>query len=127
MSDYGQSAEGRVEAHRQNEIHIQDQPANSFHTQEDKTATYVIGTVYQNTTGKPLIMAVTSTNSGGGTAIDALSDAANPPTTLVSRSGWAMANNSQVHLDFVVLPGHYFKVQNLGGGSSTTNVWTRWY
>jgi len=77
------------------------------------------GTVYQNTTGKPMHVVATSTISAGQ-AVRGYTDGGNPPGTQVAFVG-AVAGTWIV--SFWVLPGNYYQVQSPG----TINAWTEWY
>jgi len=85
------------------------------------TQTYparAFNTTYQNTTGKPMFVAVTS---GSGSGLVVLTDAGNPPTAKVLEQT-AIAGGV-VNASFWVLPGNWYQVQ--GGG--TPLHWTEWY
>ncbi len=91
-------------------------------TQNVVTGSRAIGTVYQNTTGKPMFVVVTA-HSSSTTNFTAYSDGSNPPTTVVattmaSTAGWGE------HVGFWVMPNNYYKVAFTSG---TLDTWTEWY
>lgn len=91
----------------------------SFLNQRDVTGSRALDTVYQNTTGKPLFVAIVYTaTTGSGSAY---TDSANPPTTLVG-----MSSVSQQQICFIVLAGNYYKLQQAVGGNSIVS-WVEWY
>ncbi len=122
MSDYGQSAQARVEAHRASETHTAIQPANLFLSGSQPVR--ASETVYQNTGARPLFISVTCTQSGATTAFKILSDAANPPTTNVCMSNYSGHGGDAVHACAIILPTHYYKIANEGGGTTTKLTWT---
>lgn len=70
------------------------------------------GTVYQNTTGKPIMVAV----SGTGSYTQAFVGADNPPTIRIAyNNSSGIGQYEQYHVSFVVPDGHYYK---LSGGFS---------
>lgn len=77
-------------------------------TQNNVTASRALGTVYRNTTGKPMWVRVIQTNNGG--IIVGYSDNNSTPTTLVdeTHSHTTAAYTSSV--GFWVLPNNYYKV-----------------
>ena len=77
-----------------------------------QAVTRTAGTVYQNTTGRPIMVAV----SGGGNYTQAFVGEANPPTLRIAYNNSAGSGQyEQYHVSFVVPAGHYYK---LGGGLS---------
>jgi len=75
-------------------------------------------TTYQNSTGKPMFVAVTS---GNGSGLVVLTDAGNPPTAKVLEQ--TAISGGVVNAGFWVLPGNFYQVQ----GSTTPLHWTEWY
>ncbi len=85
---------------------------NSFLAQTNATANRALDTVYQNTTGHPLLITYTCNFSAVGYAnAVAYSDANNPPTTVVAKfySGYNSVANSGM-LYFLVMPNEYYKI-----------------
>jgi len=106
--------------------------------QTDVTASRALDTVYQNTTGVPLYVAVTvhcQTGNAMETArVIMQTDSANPPTVAILYMGIAQSialNPQNNHAGFiVVLPGNYYKAQSdlIGVGASVTLFrWIEWY
>jgi hypothetical protein len=88
------------------------------------TGSRSVGAVYHNTTGKPMMVLVSLTAPGGGSAgVFAYSDAATNPTTALS-SHYVPAGITQVAASFWVLPGNYYKVV---AGAGTLAGWVEWY
>lgn len=91
-------------------------------TQSVVTGSRALGSIYQNTTGKVLYVAV-SVNMTGIGSLFAFADDSNPPTTLIISTSNQIAYNASVF--FLVLPGYYYKATidttgNLG-------IWVEWY
>lgn len=83
----------------------------------------VIGSVYQNTSNRPMFVVISCyADSGTGNAT-AYTDSNNPPTTAVesdsSENGLFYAS-----LSFFVLPGNYYKVTSTT--AFTILTWTEW-
>ena len=96
-------------------------------TQSVVTGSRALGTVYQNTTGRPMLVCVTaSANTSGLTAITVASDSATSPTTSVANAGGTGAVGITVAVTFWVLPSNYYKVSSTAG-SCTLSLWTEWY
>ena len=83
----------------------------------------IVGTVYQNTTGRVMFVAA-SVYSSINSNFKGLTDAANPPTTMVCDATPATA--SVALLSFIVLPGNYYKVTSTAGVANV-DAWTEWY
>jgi hypothetical protein len=90
-------------------------------TQTDVTASRAIdGTVYHNTTGKPIYCMITLQLSTPGVGVTLLTDANPAPSTVVA---FEQNNNAQlilVVLMAIVLPGNYYTLTSLG------NSFTQW-
>lgn len=95
-----------------------------FRNQAVVTGSRAIGTAYQNTTGKPMMVLVTATATSAS-EITGLTDANATPTTEVGRGhqGTATVNGS---VFFCVLNGNYYKV-TVSGTSPALTRWTEWY
>lgn len=94
--------------------------AGSFTTQTDATASRVSGTVYQNTSGKPMMVNVTCAgNGGGGATISMITDASASPSKVVWNSSGG-SSNSPATGTMLVLNNNYYQVT----GSITT--WIEW-
>jgi hypothetical protein len=91
-------------------------------TQNIVTGSRAIGTVYRNTTGKPMFvnMICSCANSTGA---GAYTDAAASPTTFVGGVVNASATPVNLTVSFWVLPMNYYKIT----GSGTNNGWVEWY
>lgn len=93
-------------------VSVQAQPARA------------VDTVYQNTGTKPRFIAITAYASAGGANAAFLTDASNPPTTLVA----SMTNNTNAYnivMFVIVLPGNYYKFYQQTG-TWTISSWTEW-
>jgi hypothetical protein len=94
-----------------------------------------LGTVYQNTTGKAMMITVganVGTGATGTGGITAFTDSSNPPATEVSQNLIPSASNGTgtAALSFWVLNNNYYKVSTGGSGTLPTvtlSVWTEWY
>ncbi len=93
-------------------------------TQNVVTGSRAFTTVYQNTSGKPMMVAVTVSYSSNFANISAYTDSSASPSTVVAQVG--PSGSSPVGLAFWVLPGNYYKVTASGSGLAVT-VWTEWY
>jgi hypothetical protein len=101
-------------------------------TQTDVTASREIGTVYRNTTGKPMWITVTYTANGDGSNSRGLifySDASDTPTTEIARgrSGPQNIGNLNLTTTIIVLPGNYYKAVQYTSLPSTIIKWIEWY
>ncbi|MBI2869387.1 MAG: hypothetical protein HYX96_06145 [Chloroflexi bacterium] len=97
--------------------------------QANVTASRAIdGTVYQNTSGKIIMVAVSMYLNGGDGAGggSAYVGAANPPTSIVA--GWldyaSASFGVKGTLTFIVPPSYYYKIGTVG--SPTLGTWTEW-
>ena len=116
------------------------------------TSSRLSNTVYQNTSGKPMMVTLVVTmrtnaqSSGSYTQYvpSILSDSNNPPTTIIlpASIGAAIVGNISVDIPmtFIVLPGNYYKLKydyvsynSTTGVTTTTNPtiavskWVEWY
>jgi len=100
-------------------------PASSapFNSQNSVAGSRVLGTSYQNTSGKTMFVVV-SAHSTIAINLIALSDSSNPSGTQVAAAE-ALANND-TSVSFMVLTGNYYKVTS-STGSNTLSSWTEWY
>jgi hypothetical protein len=102
-------------------------------TQTDVTASREIGTVYQNTTGKPMWITVTYRADGNGTYDRGLrfySDASDTPTTEIARGNLGHENigASNLTTTIIVLPGNYYKAAQYSSEfASSITKWIEWY
>jgi len=85
--------------------------------------TRAFGTVYQNTTGKPLYVSATTYATSGTGGVDATTDSSNPPTTYICSVPTLSTSSST--LFFIVLPNNYYKLA-VGSGASVLNRWFEW-
>ena len=102
-------------------------------TQTDVTASREIGTVYQNTTGKPMWITVTYRADGNGAYDRGLrfySDASDTPTTEIARGhlGHEVLGNANLTTTIIVLSGNYYKAVQYDISLATTiTKWIEWY
>jgi hypothetical protein len=88
----------------------------------------VIGTVYQNTTGKPLLVKVTINSPLTQNAqVAFFCDGSNPPTTEVTMVAQGNANTWVFQASFIVLPGWYYKATLQAGSGVGVQDWCEWY
>jgi hypothetical protein len=91
--------------------------------QSNATGSRAFNTVYQNTTGKPMFIAITVTGSGG-TGMSCFTDSTtNPAQGVASASSFYAGGGSNLTCSFWVLPNNYYKVT----GASTINFWIEWW
>ncbi len=111
------------------EVWVQDSAGDTYKlldtrdkitTQTNVTASRVLGTVYQNTTTKPIFVSVACTNAAAAN-IYGYSDTTATPTLMVSASSVAASGYGGV--GFWVLPNSYYKVVSTG---STLSTWIEW-
>jgi len=93
-------------------------PSGPFSSQNVVTGSRALETVYQNTTGKVMMIAVTVTMTSGWAY--AYTDSNASPSTIVAGVSW---NSAGLELVFIVLPGNYYKVT----GTASLNYWVEWY
>ena len=103
-------------------------PAWNTTVQSDVTASRAIdGTAYQNTSGRPLFVAITLQGTGTGEEGYAIAytDSNATPTTEVGRCSASFDASVQYgQVSFVVLPSNYYKVTHSGTG--TLRKWFEW-
>ena len=96
-------------------------------TQNNVTGSRTFGTVYQNTTGKPMFVNATiriSEGSAAGNALALSDNNATPVTTVAVQSEFT---NTEIRtLGFWVLSDNYYVVY-LAPGSGTVYSWIEWY
>ena len=80
--------------------------------QEVVTSSRAIGTVYQNTTGKPLYVYVFASSGVPSSELAINSDSSNPPTTRLS-FGATTGFGGAASLFAVILPGNYYEAVNV--------------
>ncbi len=102
-----------------------DDAVSGFTTQHDETANRVQGTVYQNTTGKTMMVTVTGQTPNPLSGFFAKTDSSNPPTLVVAAFVPAGNNlTSYVSITFMVLNNNYYSVQ---GADTAIYRWMEWY
>jgi hypothetical protein len=85
-----------------------------------------LGSVYQNTTGKPVFHTVSvSMNSSSGNLIATTDSSSSPSTPVASTSNFS-SGFTNMSISFWVLPGNYYKVA-LAVAGGTLQYWTQWY
>ena len=101
----------------------------------DETLTRALGTNYQNTTGRPLLVLVTATCNKKGAAeaanIRALVAETTPPAEIVQFSGFCSEVGSALQkafftLCFTVPNQWYYKVDGVADGTSSVVMYT-WF
>ena len=85
--------------------------------------TRVAGTIYHNTSGKPLFVTITVSGVGSGSLCRFYTDSSSSPTTDVVEVVTPIGGG-EVPVTFIVLPGNYYRSDALGEFSIT--VWTEW-
>jgi len=83
--------------------------------------TRVAGTIYHNTSGKPLFVTVTVSGGGSGAICRFYTDSSSSPTTDVVEVVTPIGGG-EVPVTFIVLPGNYYRSDFSGGFSIV--VWT---
>ena len=94
--------------------------------QDVVTGSRAFGTDYQNTTGRPMYVAVQGDNTIATTYMLALTDSATTPTTEVARVTINYLYSSPTMIYFLVLPGNYYRV-NRGTANVALQTWVEWY
>jgi hypothetical protein len=94
-------------------------------TQSVVTGSRALGTVYQNTTGKPMLVVVSAHTNSTGAQMYAYTDNSATPTTVVSKQDQMVASND-MEKSFIVLSGNYYKV-DFTAGVKNLSYWTEWY
>ena len=92
--------------------------------QSNVTASRSLGTVYQNTTGKTMLITVSAYSTAAGAGYFAETDGSNPPAARVLRHD--VPANYYQSIFFIVLSGNYYKVDFISG-TTTLGFWTEWY
>lgn len=87
--------------------------------------------IYQNTGSTPrYISACGNANSvgSGNTGITLMTDSSPTPSTVVSSSqgGLNVSQFQQLSIFGIVLPGNYYEITLIGGGTETIDVWVEW-
>jgi hypothetical protein len=83
-----------------------------------------LATVYQNATGKPMYVSAQIGINATSSTVQAKTDGANPPTTVVSEFANSTVTNWTT-LFFIVLPGNYYSV-SFQAGSGSVIAWIEW-
>jgi hypothetical protein len=83
----------------------------------------VLDTIYENTSGKPRWVSVTST-VGANKGIVAYIGATSPPTSEVGRNYGASSPDGRLQVMFLVPPGWFYKATAAGGGQKA--AWYEW-
>lgn len=92
----------------------------------------VLTTIYQNTTGRPILVIVSATMNkaaGEDCFMNALIEDVTPPTDTVARAGLYVGSAVQVitqTLSFFVPNGYYYRISDFSTGASTITIieWT---
>lgn len=99
----------------------QNTTAQPVSQQNVVTGSRALNIVYQNNTGRPMFISLTMYDASG-TATSILTDASNPPTTVVALSDSSNGSPDFYNMFAIVLPGNYYKVTSGG----TISIWTEW-
>lgn len=91
-------------------------------TAQNTTSGHVLDTVYQNTGGTTMDVAVSAFCNTINGVLTAYSNSSNPPTTIVAQGQMTPAPNT-VEITFKVLPGNYYKVAQT---NMTLLYWTEY-
>jgi len=93
--------------------------------QTDVTGSRALGAVYQNNTGKTLFILITLNLASKAADVSFLTDASNPPGTVITRisddSNAAVTNN----LFAMVLPGNYYECA-VNSGTPGITIWVEY-
>jgi hypothetical protein len=92
---------------------------NAVSVQNVVTGSRAANIVYQNTTGKPMFVTISTAFSGS--SMQVFCDANPSPSTVVCQASISSGAPDTSTLTFIVLPGYYYKVNN---GFS---YWTEWH
>jgi hypothetical protein len=103
---------------------VQASAAKSITTQNNVAGSRAVFTVYQNTSGKPMLV-VASVASNSSSLFTGVTDGGNPPNTIVLEQ-YAASPNSSAMVAFIVLPGNFYRVVS-SAGSPVVHQWTEWY
>lgn len=85
-------------------------------------ASRAVGSVYQNTTGKPLFVSVAVQSNATNGCITANSDATATPATQVAQMSGQQNGDGLMNAQFFVLPGNYYEVVATAG-TFTLLIW----
>ena len=102
-------------------------PAWNTAVQTNATASRVSGTIYQNTSGRPLLVTITAKATAAGNPINLISytDTSATPTTVVAVSDVQDSTASaSATITFLVLPSSYYKC--IQGGDGALSYWFEW-
>ncbi|OGN99182.1 MAG: hypothetical protein A2Y89_03120 [Chloroflexi bacterium RBG_13_51_18] len=97
--------------------------ATYFSTQNVVTGTRALGTTYQNTTGRPMIVCVGVSIAAVSGGVSGVTDNATPPVTTVASMAGGNTDSGVVCISFLVLLGNYYKVNS----GDTLQRWVEWY
>jgi hypothetical protein len=94
---------------------------SSIFSMSDVTASRVVNTVYQNTTGKHILVIIGMNNGSASATLSVLTDAANPPTTTV----WAedSAASNLLPIMFLVKNNDFYKLTVSAGTPAVPIAW----
>ncbi len=102
-----------------------------FGSQNVVTGSRALGTVYQNTTGKTMMVTISAevTGSTGTQGMIAYTDSTPSPSTIVAE-GATTANSSYgkfITITFMVLPNNYYSVNSGGVATISLAYWVEWH
>lgn len=85
---------------------------------------HVLGTTYQNTSGKTIFVSATVQWSGSVVGCNAVSDSSSSPATGVSQASGISTSSGDATLFFAVLNNNYYKITC--GAGPTLLAWVEW-
>lgn len=97
-------------------------PTSSSAVTTKDTTVITIGTVYQNTTGKPMFVHYTGT-VGVGSSANLITDTSASPTTIASSVSNGGSSNQWMNVSGWILPAHYYKVTGFASGNQCNRWW----
>jgi hypothetical protein len=97
----------------------------SISSQAVVTGSRAAGVTYENTTGKTMFVMSCWNLGGKNSTINALTDTANPPITMVAEVADTSNSATTVQVFFMVLAGSYYQLQ-VTAGTPTLVTWTEY-
>lgn len=89
------------------------------------TGSRVLGTIYQNTTGKPMYVSIVTSIGGVGCDFEIKTDSSATPSDVVSTLHQAASTHDA--RSFIVLPNNYCSIAISAGSGGTIGKWVEWY
>ena len=124
---YGDSAAVGTAAFAARRDHKHAMPTHvaTQQTQADFNPDRALDTVYQNTSGKVLVVSATIRDTVAAGSWDGYTGAANPPTIATARAA-SSAANEQDCITFFVPAAYYYAVYTTAGANKNLIFWTEW-